>query len=1121
MTKNASVPRAWLENQRLTFSTTPPYIAVLPYAAKNDQTPPVSLYESEGNEISTRKWRFYQSGGVGTDYDQILFNTADYDKTKTYYIDYQSSDRAVLDDLPFADARMLLNVGLFPNQYLYKENLTPADESSVGDFVVPAYVGSFSQVSVTNEDPACGTITSTVGGTGTISFGASNSPTNQYTKYYKLTCTAIGGVDPSETATFKIETWLHSGGNSTGPQVPLGSGVSVKTFTVQADGTGTTSPTNRLLMDGIYLTFSFGASNFAALDTFEWFSYGPAKFEEHSAYSSTNSQFASVGDFSAIGNKNWAANPPTLAANTSQASFEAGASAAYTGEYVRHYQLECTAAAGTAASGSLTFVLASISNNEHFTLSDGIDTVTFEFKKVALGWVAVSGRITIDITAASVDNDVAIAAAAAINLGTNWTHGGYITAATPGGGVANLVNDNNGIGGNVAITAFEANGTTPSTGITPAGMSGGNRTATVVWAGMDELPYTTGSLSLSEATSTSWTDVLLEQGIYLDVVWSAMNATSFVVGDTWGFAARPGRIYYFAKDDRLYTLDVTSASTRTVTGTYAASTIEGGFNTFTVTVGTTGAGGKVTLPDNVLFMARNAGNALNTPTGVNAPNRHVASDQQTFAATCDDTINWAIDQRTTETIASSAIIYDAIGAIQTSTYAGTPGSYYLILDQTPSSIISVKNASTLVNIPYSWLPDTPYIVFSSNPGVNVAVKYQWMGNEPDPGRVYYVTGTRLRSAAEYDTPLLWRDPSEAREGLIPASVDNDLLIGVEIGADAAGNLQEWYTCQVKDYDDDGIYQLSDYKRAVQGTEDRPQISDVCVLNKFSALGSAISSVELCNDMFNFPSKVRMLWVGMPTNSPIGDEDTPDTLIYTSKRTLAVSGTSPSHGCHVLVGNTWATREIVLDDLATKTVTLDGSFIAAALMAKQDAFSDPATTLLYTSLGGVFLDMQEFADAEALALGGANITFCAPIGDGIFRIEEDVTTDPSSIDYLQINAMKQKHWVIRNTTTQMGQKLTGVVPPDPFSAIALIQSYLVELLGNYVAMGMIASYGSELNPPTRRRINPSKDVVIFQDSTVKTDFYYVFFFNLRYPIKRTSGLFGVDSDEVLRGIVKTV
>ncbi len=999
MTQNASVPRAWIENEKLTFTTTPPYIAVLDHPAKNDQTPPVSLYDGDGNEVPTKKWKFYQSMGAGTDYDQILFNTADYDSTKSYYIDYQSSSREVLDDLPFSDARRILSVGLFPNQALYTENLKPADETNTGDFVIPAYVGSFAQVTATNEDPVCSAITATVAGSGTRA------------------------------------------------------GVAVKTFQVVANGTGTTSPTNRLLMDGIYLTFDFGATNFAALDTFEWFSYGPAKFEEHSGYDSTNSQFASVGDFGATGNTNWATNPPSTATNTSQAAFSAGASAAFTGSYTRHYKAECTAAAGTAATGSLNLTLASISNHEHFSLSDGLDVVTFDYKRVALGWVPVTGRVIIDIIAAVTDNDVAVATAAAINLAGNWTHGGNITAAAPGLGVVSLTNDSSGAAGNYTITAFEADNTTVSTGISvTASMTGGERTATIVWAGMDELPYSSGSLSLVESTTTSWTDVLLEQGVYITVVWPAINLTAFVVGDTWGFAARPGRIYYYAKDDRLYTLDVTSVASKVVTGTYVASTIEGGFNTFTVTLANNGSGGLVTLPDNVLYMARNAGNSMSTPTG---------------------------------------IIYDAIGSV-----TGSPGTYYVILDNTPSSIISVKNASTLANVAYTWVSDTPYVYFASDPGVTLNVKYQWMGDEPDPGQVYYVTGTRLRSASEYDTPLLWRDAASARDGLIPASVDNDLLIGVEIGNDAGGNLAEWYTCQVKDLDDDGIYQVSDYKRAVKGTEDRPQISDVCVLNKFKALGSAINSVELCNDMFNFPSKVRMLWVGMPANSPLGDEDTPDSIIYTSKNTLQVSGNSPSHGCHVLCGNTWAKREVVLDDLSTKTVTLDGSFIAAALMAKQDAFSDPADTLLYKTLSGVFTDMQDYSDSESL-------------------------TDPAAIDYLQINAMKQKHWVIRNTTQQMGQKLTGIVPPDPFAAIALIQSFLVEILGNYVAMGVIACYGSEQNPPIRRKINPTKDVVVFQDTTIKTDFYYAFFFNIRYPIKRTSGLFGVDSDEILKGIARTV
>jgi hypothetical protein len=902
--------------------------------------------------------------------------------------------------------------------------------------------------------------------------------------------------------------------------------VAIKTFTVEEGGTGNVLDTNRLLMDGVYLDYAFGGTNFVVTDKFEFFSYGPGKFEEHSAFDENNEQFTSISSVGGTGNTDYTTNPPSTADNTSTASFAAGSLAEYDGEFMRHFRMECTAAAGTAATGTLGFTLASISDNEHFILSNGLETKTFEFQKTG-GFIPVSGRVAIDITGAGSDSDVAIAAAAQINLDTNWTNppGAQITGV-PVGATINLTADNNGAAANVPILAYESDGSTVSTGITHTGMSGGQLTATIAWAGADELPYTTGSIALDDNVATSYTNVLLEDGVRLTVTWPAITALSFVVGDTWEFIARPGKQYYFAKDDRVYTLAVSGAmntgTTSWVSGTYAATTREGGFGQFYAVVNADGSGGIVkkgstgadAFDDNVMFLARNAGNNMDSPTGIDAPTRHANGDGYTFAATSDDEIDWAIDRRTTETIQASAIIYDAIGTV-----TGTPGTYYLILDNVPDSIITVTNASSGAAISYSWVANSPYVYFSSNPGVNVAVRYQWMGREPNPGQVYYVTGTRLRSDAEYDMALLWRSMDTARDGLQPAGVDNDILIAAEIGNDS-GNMTEFYTLQVKDLDDDGVYQLSDYKRAIQATELQPNITDVCVLNKFGAVATAIQSVENSNDMFNYPSSVRMLWVGMPVNSPVGDESTEDSLIYTSKRTLQVSGNSPSHGCHVLIGNTEAKREIALDDGSTKTITVDGSFIAAGAMAKQDGFTDPADTLLYKTLGGVFTYMNEYTDAEQLALGGSNITFLNKTGENIYRFEEDITTDPAAIDYLQINAMKQKHYVVKTVTRQAGERLTGFVPPDPFAAITTIQSFIAELLGNLVGAGFIAAYGSEQNPPTRRPINPSSDVKVFMDQTM-TDFYYVFFFNLRYPIKRTTGLFGVDSDEIIKGIAKVV
>ena len=1118
ITRNASVPRSWISDYNLVFSTVAPFVATLPYAAKPDQNSPVSLYDQDGNEIPTSRWRFYQPGGPGTDYTQILFNAADFDRTKTYYIDYQSSARTPMDPFPFTDLRRIIRVGKYPNQDYYQESLAPATDGK--DYVIPGVLDTFTVGSANvNRVPSVSAITFAGTGTGTVVFGSSNAYALNQTRYYRLTCMGVT-VGPPRTATFRLQVWDHSGLNAAAPQVPLSPTMtSTCTFTVSETGTGATAM-SRQLIDGIYLDFAFGAGNYIPTDTFSWFGYGPTFVEAHSAYSASNSQFPTISTPSASGNTDWTQNPPATAANTSTVSPTVGTLANFTGTFVRHYKVQVDTVTNVYATGSLTFTLASITDNEHFTLSNGLAAVTFEFHRTG-GYVPVAGRVSIDITLAASDNDVAVAARAAINNVANWPSGNnWVVAAVPVLGAVALAQSRYGAAANVAITAFESDNVTPSTGIAHTGMSGGNRSAVLRWAGMDELPYTAGQVTVDDsAAPTTYTNYSLEQGVRLTWTFTAFpDQLTFVAGDSWTFIARPGREYYNGKDDRVYTLTMGTPGSQSQPGTYAASTIEGGFDAFTAVCANSGSGGLVTATDNVRFLVRNIGNAADTPTGINAPNRWTAGDTYTFAATCQDVINWNIDVRTTESIDSTGILYDQVGSA-----TGVAGVYYVILDNTPTAVLSVLDGSGNPLTNWNWVTGTPYVYFNAGVlpaslSLPLAVRYQWIGREPVPGTVYYVTGTRLRNrTTEYNIPVLWRSMDAARNGLSPSGTTNDILIASEIGSDAGGtNLREWYTCQVLDLDDDGVYQDSDYRTAIEGTNATNQITDLCVLNRFSVMANLVAALEDRNDMFNYPSKVAMGWFGMRAYAPIGDEDVEGSIIYTSKRSLLVSGNSPSHGCHVLIANTWATRDIILDDLSTKTVTLDGSFIACASCAKQDSFTDPAGTILFKDLAGVFNTMQKYTDAEELTLGAANTTFLHEEGTALYRFYESITTDTSAIDYSEISAMKQKHFMTRYTTQEMAVKLTGWVPPDSYAAITQIKGFLAEIVEGAISHGWIAPFGSEQVPPTRRQINPSQDIQVYQDEIIKTDWYYVFWYNLRYPIKRTSGLFGVDSDAVLKG-----
>jgi len=1168
LSKNIPIRRSDVEAEQLSFSSAPPFTATLEFLASPDQT--ISrLYRADGTTIAITKWRFQESV-AGEGYDQILMNTADFDKNVTYYLDYQSTSRGVLDPIPFSELRQIQQIGLYSNQSSYTEWV---------DFVVPgSAAGGTADAGNKYTDPETGGITPTVTGSGTVAFGVSSEPTNQYTRWYKIEATAIyssitgtgdsvsapvagiqtltdaaglftaaevgkyitisgcataanngtfliltnpgptqvtytNATGASETigftwtthkdVTFKTVVINHSGGNGAEPQVPLTPTAADVTFVV----TEGVNNTNTLLLDGIYLTYTFGLTNFVIGDKFTWFSYGPGLIEAHSGYDSDNLQFSSIE------------TPQTTGAST--AVFAAGSSNDYTDDFVRQYKIRCTVTSpGTQATGSITLVLSGLQNNDWVKVHNGIESVLFEIKMDASYTKGDPDYVTVDMSGAVDSTAAAVLLKDAINLNANWPSGAAGIVATNLLGVISLTSSHYGIRGNQAITKYDAG----AAGITVTGMSAATPiTATFIWAGYNELPYTYSTFAVTENTASSFVNITLEKGIKLTITLPAFNATgsAFVVGDEWVFKARPPILYYEAKDDRTYTLDITSGVTKTITGTFVASTIEGGFNTFMATCADDGSGGILTLttpaadpnpiPDNVLWLARNIGNGFTTPSGGAATTRIKTGDKFTSSATCDDVIKWDVDTQTTETIRSSSIRYDVLGTVTT-----TPNTYYVVLDRTPTTVLYVRNATTGADISYTAVSDSPYIAFASNPGVNLSIRYQYIGKEPDPGQVYYLTALRLRDRAkEYDTPLLWRSSDEARNGLSPASTTNDLLIMSEIAKEAGVN--EWYTCQVLDRDEDTLYTDYDYKQAIAATEETPSITDLCVLNKWSVVGAAMSSVERCNDMFNFPSKFRLLWTGAPVNTAIGDVDTEGSLIYTAKRTMAVGGNSPAHGSFIMIGNTWATRTILLDDLSEVTVTLDGSFIAGAAAAMQDGFTDIAETLLIKDLRNIFDTMEEFTDGREVALASNNITYLHKMDDKIFRFYEDISTDNSAIDYEQINAMKQKQYVVRRVTTEMAAKLTGFVPPDPLSAISLIKGFLAELLSNLVAAGKIAPYGAEQVPPTVRDVSSSSDIDCYQDPTIKTDYYYLFWFNLRYPIKRTSGLYGVDSDAVMKGL----
>ncbi len=631
-------------------------------------------------------------------------------------------------------------------------------------------------------------------------------------------------------------------------------------------------------------------------------------------------------------------------------------------------------------------------------------------------------------------------------------------------------------------------------GVTPT------RTATVRWRAIGELPATTGSLALAEATPASFTNVTLEQGIKLTFSFGASN---FAVGEHFIFEALAPRVFSTAKDDRTVLITVTASSggaTPLVSYLWQANTFEGGFGTVVGVQQDVSS----TTRNNLFIRARNLKRTSTLA-------YHAVGNKHSFTALDALTIDWSLQAKTVETIATSQIFLDATGAV-----TGTLGAYYLILKNVPQTILSVRNASTLAAVAYTAGPSgTPYVIFASNPGVQLEVTYIWRSAEPDPGNVYYMTALIKRPDEDYNTPKLLLSPDDATTQIGPMATDNHLLIGALVGFDQ--NPFGIYVVQAKDENEDGTYTDLDFQRAIDATETKSDITDLVVLSHIGVLGYAKASVEAMNDPFK--RRPRMMWVGMPAGTIIGDVDTPGSLVQTARQTLQVFGQSPAHGKFVLAANTACTLTVLLPDKSTADVDLDGSFVAAGLACKTASFTDPGESMLnkdmagYKRIGGTTVS-KPYLEKEEIILGGASILTVRTIGVQpavVHRIIETITVDTSDQSFNEISAVTQQEAVVRQVIADLESAVIGVTPSTAQDGVNIVAGAIVASLARQVGKGTIAPYQDDNG--TARKIDASKDVLVFRDDSDKTKYNFLFAFWLKYTIKRVFGLYAVDTNQL--------
>ena len=625
------------------------------------------------------------------------------------------------------------------------------------------------------------------------------------------------------------------------------------------------------------------------------------------------------------------------------------------------------------------------------------------------------------------------------------------------------------------------------------------RTATFVWAGYG-MAAASGSFVVNEAVTGSDVQTLGATGIKLSLNF---GATHFVVGDRFIFEAKAPRLFYKGKESvRSISLSISNvsypaANRSLISGGFLANTPEGRYGTWSAD--TSVNNGRFEINDGLLFFARNTYvSTLVNP--VPGGSMVAVGDAYGLQARFMGTLNFSLMQEVTQIFTNPAdIATDVTGAV-----TGSTGAKYVTLEHMSQVVISMTRISDSTPVPFSPVAGTPFLLITVPFGLSdgdVKVVYRWNGGEPEPGQAYYMTGKFLRPEEMYNTPFLFLTKADAEAFLGPSTVRNDLYIGSEIVWDNA--VAGLICIQVKDADDDGVFSRDDYRTAINHFLDDKRATDLVVLNFFGSLADQLNVINRANDPFEVHESLT--YVGCPIGTPVGSELQPGSLVFYSRKTLAVFGNSPAHGTRILVGSTRATRTIQLDDKSSTSVTLDGSFVAAAMASKVAAFTDPRATVLLTTVTS-FDTMEVHTPEENLQLGGNNVIYFKDEGNGVYRVMEDITTDPFSPDTLNINQMTQKQFVTRDIRRYMTQAIIGLVFPSASAGVFSIQAALATRLRILVARSLIGQYQDDSGNVRDLSI---ADTLVFRDTADPTAFNIGYNYFLATTAKRIFGLFTVN------------
>lgn len=396
---------------------------------------------------------------------------------------------------------------------------------------------------------------------------------------------------------------------------------------------------------------------------------------------------------------------------------------------------------------------------------------------------------------------------------------------------------------------------------------------------------------------------------------------------------------------------------------------------------------------------------------------------------------------------------------------------------------------------------------------SASLPYQTIGTgtRPTPGSTYYATYEYTRLSSEYNLPKRFYTPDDVVADIGQPTVTpimNRLTIGAQIAFE--NRAPSVIVVQIDDSNTPGSPIASEIQAAINGAATTTVGTDVVVLDTKTTTHTALINFL---ETENGPVAKHYCrgYFGMPRGTLVGDTDTSGTFVYTATRTLQVSADSPARGRMMLVAPADVSRNVTIESGAVVATDLDSTYTAAAIAALQTSFTLASNALIRRTITGFIVDdFETYVAGERWMLAQNGVTVVTSDA-GLLKLLDPVTTEAGGgglITFSEPSASVQKDVVTRAVQDTVDNNLVGVVPDSPDTFITTIKNYISTAIESKITSGDIGPYTDTSGK--RRDIDLTTDIQVFQVRSDPTQYYFRYWFNLRFPAKRFFGEYSVQN-----------